>query len=444
MKLRLFDLEWRKYELRRSVINAKIDAHLKQNNSDKDSDEAVKVFLEPPSPPRLKFTEDERPVKGNRYANVGIAIFCSYQSSHCARLQPVLHELEQRYADQINFRFYDLPQRFHRYAKSAANAVYCATEFGAPWEFQSAIYADINQLNQERYLVIAEQLGFEQAAFSACLTERRYKDLIEADIKLGQQFGLGNVPVLFINGLYVKGPQTADGFVYYIDKELTRLADIKPKLSTLPIQLLATSVSNKVEESTAILKYRETGNIHTYKTGDMLSDKLKLVSIEEARILIDHLGQLEFILLKNSYDVQASSHEIISSTEKQELTAADIKAAKTEEPPKQYRQLKPTGDMRLSREWLEEQLQRQEELEVFFYAAEHEVDGVHLLKLNDIENQDFYKTLGLRSGDVILRVNEQFVHDSHNPLWETLQNEEAVKLLIMRKGFPVRYDYKIK
>ena len=445
IKLRLFDLEWRKYELRRSVLQTKIEQHLKSIDQSKtNAPDSIEIFLTPPTPPKFVFPVDQRPVKGKHYAKIAVAVFCSYQSSHCARLQPVLKELELHYKDLINFRFYDFPQSFHRYAKSAANAVYCAAEFSTPWDFQSAIYADINQLNNERYLAIAEQLGFDKASFSSCLTEHRYNNLIAADIKLGQQFGLGNVPVLFINGLYVKGPQTVEGFSYYIDQELSQIGELKPKLSSLPIQLFATSISNKPEESTAIVEFLNTGDIRTYATGESLNENVRLVRIEEKRIIVDHRGQLEFIMLKSSYEAQPIENYAANTFESVEIEATDTERSYDKEPSKKYRELKPTGEMALSRQWLEDQLEHQKELEVFFYAAEHEVDGVHLLKLKDVETQEFYKMLGLRTGDVVLRVNEEFVHDAHNPLWENLQNENAVKLLVMRKGFPVRYDYKIK
>jgi len=449
IKLRLFDLEWRKYELRRAVLKRKIDEYINKNEHlENASPESVGVFLTPPSPPRVEFPEDKRPLKGSAYAQVHIALFCSYQSSHCARLQPVIQELEARYKGSISFGFYDFPQSFHRYAKSAANAVHCAAELSTPWEFQSAIYADISQLNTERYLSIAGQLGFDKTIFSACINEFRYKDKITSDMAFGQKLGLGNVPVFFINGLYVKGPQTTDGFGYYIDEELNRLGAIKPVLSTLPIKLLATSLSNKTEESTAIIQYLETNEIRTYKTGESLNKKIKLVTIEEARIVIDHRGRLEFILLKNSLNSQSLANsdntDTDTDTESVEQETTDIRSQDEHEPPNKYTELKPTGEMRLSREWIEEQLSNQSELEAYFYSAEHEVEGVHLLKLKDVAKQEFYKMLGLQSGDVVLRVNKEFVHDAHNPLWATLQNEGEVTLLVMRKGFPIRFDYKIK
>ena len=454
IKLRLFDLEWRKYELRRTALNAKIDTHLLHNeNLNKRPEESVEVYLTPPKPPRIQFPKSKRQVKGNPDAKVTLAVFCSYQSSHCARLQPVIHALEEQYKGAINFSFYDFPQSFHRYAMSAANAVHCATEFTAPWQFQSAIYADISQLNAERYLTIANQLGFDKTAFSNCINAFKYKHQIEADISFGQQLGLGNVPILFINGLYAKGPQTVAGFSYYIDEELSRLNTVnsakKPVITQLPIRLLATYVSNRAEESTAIVHDLETDQIHTFKVDEHLSDNIKLVSIEETRIQIDHKGQLQFIFLKDGLGSQAQTSSDDATTE---IIASEPINIETRGPllsneaktTKKHRELKQGGEMSLSSTWIEAQLSQRGELEKFFYAAEHEVEGVHLLKLNDIDKQEFYKTLGLQSGDVILRVNEEFVHDAHNPLWDALQNESAIKLLVMRKGYPVRYDYKIK
>ncbi len=99
--------------------------------------------------------------------------------------------------------------------------------------------------------------------------------------------------------------------------------------------------------------------------------------------------------------------------------------------------------MRLSRDWLSPHLKNQQQLQSFFHAGKHEVDGVHLLKLKGIERNSFYRLLGLQDGDVVLRVNDEWVHDEHNPLWEILDTQEHVTLTVMRGGLPRRYDYKI-
>ena len=61
-----------------------------------------------------------------------------------------------------------------------------------------------------------------------------------------------------------------------------------------------------------------------------------------------------------------------------------------------------------------------------------------------MEQQEFYTTLGLKDGDVLMQVNGEWVHSGQNSLWDTLSREEPVSLIVMRKGYPLRYDYVVK
>jgi len=43
-----------------------------------------------------------------------------------------------------------------------------------------------------------------------------------------------------------------------------------------------------------------------------------------------------------------------------------------------------------------------------------------------------------------MRVNNQWVHEGENPLWDSLEKEKTVSVILMRKGHPIRYDYNIE
>lgn len=263
--LKLFDLEWHKYQLRKAALNTLIaaKANNKQSSTSKQMAAEVEVLLTPPPAPRITLPQTDKPIKGNPTAEIKLSLFCSYQSSHCARLQPELRLLESRYGKLINMTFYDLPQPFHRYGKAAANASLCAAEFNAQWQYQAALYSDINQLNRDRYLIIANQLGLNETSFTHCIDFRQYQDKLDADLELAHQLGLGNVPVLFTNGLYTKGPNTADGYSYYINQELIRLG--LPIPSKLPLTLVSTSIKTPHNDSSASLK-----TINDQKLSNML------------------------------------------------------------------------------------------------------------------------------------------------------------------------------
>jgi len=454
IELRLFDLEWRKYELRKAALNSVLKSRMAQQkkdskkNSKKATTQIVEVLLTPPTPPRLNLPNDNRQVKGNLDAPIRLSLFCSYQSSHCARLQPIIAQLENRFKDIINLAFYDLPQGYHRYGKAAAEAVRCAGDFSAPWDFQSALYSDINRLNKERFMDIAQQLGFDATRFSKCLDERKFRKQVNHDIELAQQLGLGKVPVMLISGLYVKGPLTFDNYAYYIQQEMVRLGLNQPVLSTLPLKLLATTVSNVATQSSAIIELLASQTSTRYHVGDTMldgvMDGVTLFKVEEQRILIHHKGKLEYIPLLNGRGQSIASANHVES-EQTLLAKRDHQQDVPEghAPPK-HREIKASGKMRLSRDWLTPHLENQQELQSYFQAGTHEVDGVHLVKLKGIERNGFYRMLGLQEGDVVLRVNNEWVHDQHNPLWEMLESQEHITLTVMREGLPRRYDYKIK
>lgn len=458
IKLSLFDLEWRRYELRKVALKHVVGELIESGNDS--TQNSVELLLAPPLPPRVSLPLDGRPVKGSRDAIVQLQIFCSYQSPHCARLQPVVDSLMSLYKNHLNVRYYDYPQSFHRYAHAAANAVRCAAEQEKQWAYQTSVYSAIDQLNEERYRLIATQQGMSIDSFSRCFDEKRYSNLIKQDIELGQSLGFGNVPVVLINGLYVKGPQPIGVYQHYIDGELAQkgvtLAGVPAqnsdskdrsalKLSTLPIRLLATSLSNKQEESTAIVEFIERQAIRTYKQGEPLQDKVLLLAIEENRIIIDNEGVKEYIRLQSGspqevVDADVDSTEVMPVSVDNEGETREGQA----QTPYKKRTLPAKGEMVLSRDWVEEQLANKEELQKHFQNAEHVVEGFHLIRLENIEDERFYRTLGLQSGDVIMRVGDEWVHEGQNPLWDTLEKEDSITLVLMRKGLPVRYDYKVE
>jgi len=450
IQLSLFDLEWQKYQLRKEALHSLI---FQETQANKIADQKAIITLIPPTPPRVGLPKDLRPIMGTPNAVVTIDIFCSYQSSHCARLYPTLSELNEKYSGMIGFRFFDYPQRFHRYGISAANAFRCVADYTQEkdklWAFQSALYADINQLNHQRYMILAEQLELSSSEFERCLVENHHQEDISKDLAFGKQIGLGNVPVLFINGLYVKGAKPLDMYSFYIEQELSLMDHSKQILpSQLPITLLATTVSNIAEQSSAEIINQKNESMVRVKIGELIFPQTRIIDIQTNQILINNQGITEFIKIKTSQGHQltdANHGNTLTNQNQQEALVGgngDEDEILIDSP--QRRTLPVTGEMTLSREWVDQQLLDQTALERHFYNAEHIVEGNHLIKLNNVDDQRFYTTLGLKTGDVIMRINDEWVHESQNPLWATLQKNESVTLTVMRKGLPYRYDYQIK
>ena len=393
IKLKLFDLEWARYELRLAALTEYLDEQRKLQKLN-----SVTVLLEPPMPPRIHLTPEQQATamhfsEDNASAPIQLSIFCNYQSSHCARIQPVYQQIQEEYGALVRFTFYDLPLAFHQFAQPASHAVRCAYSMGEFEAFHKALWLRQQSLNDATYLSLAKQLKLDESQFSACLNDQTYALAIEAHRVLAESLGLTQVPVTLVNGLYLNGPKSVELFQFYIDHELRRLGyQTEPRSS------------NQADSS---------------------SDK------ESAHAIPD-----------NSVDSTLSAEPAAVQTDGPDLPS-DMPDPDTLE--YKARPVVPAaGEIPLSRDWLDDQLLQQAELESHFKPAEHEVEGVRLTKLAGVGQNEFYQTLGLQEGDVLMRVNEQWVHESQNDLFASLENAERVSVVLVRKGLPVHLVYTIR
>ncbi len=70
--------------------------------------------------------------------------------------------------------------------------------------------------------------------------------------------------------------------------------------------------------------------------------------------------------------------------------------------------------------------------------------GQRLLKLRKVDEDDLYARLGLEEGDVLMLVDGRFVTAERNLLWDALSERDSVTLLVMRRGLPHTYLYRIR
>lgn len=465
IQLKLYDLEWAKYELRRASLAQLVEQSLQ---SGRVSGEEIEVLLEPPAPPRLDIDAKGQPQLGAAGAPVTLSVFCSYQSPHCARMQASYDALQEQYGDRVRFVFYDFPQPFHRNGPEASFAARCAAEGGQFLPFHKALWAHQSDLGTALYTRLASQLPLDQAAFERCLQERSYLEAVKANTEMAQAIGFGNVPVTLVNGLYLSGPKTTDTLRFFIDQELVRLgastipeniAEAKAVIpaSQLPLRLEGVILGGE-DDSVAMIRHLEQDELRNYKQDQPLMEEVFVVLIEAERVVIERAGQLEFLPLMQR---AAAQHTADSASESpaelpiQQQAVAELHMEDQQDIPEEIRMaaesqgfkarpiVAPKGETPLSRAWLDRQLQRQAELEAHFKPAELEVEGVHVLKLRGVEENEFYQTLGLKEGDVVLRVNDEWVHEAQNNLFAKLENEQEVSVVLMRRGLPVHLKYAI-
>ncbi len=390
--LKLYDLEWAKYELRQQAVTSYL-----QNSVPQVSSSDLNILLSPPQPPRLALTDTQRQSalhyqgQGHDEAPIRISVFCNYQSSHCARIQLIYQAITDAYGQLVSFEFFDFPQGYHAFSVAASQAAHCAYSMGQFDGFHKALWLSQHDLGQENFLRIAAQLKMEKQAFLSCLQSESYLTNVQRNKQLAETLGLTQVPVTLINGLYLSGPKPLEVFLYFIDQELARMGVQKDAM---------------ISPDT--------------NAPDSFKDELPVPVDND-----EHLPTEAFMETESN-----NLPEDIPDADELEYTPRPVVPA--------------VGELPLSREWLDEQLMQQSELASHFQAAEHEVEGVRLMKLQDVTRNTFYQTLGFQEGDVLMRVNDQWVHEAQNDLFSVLEKDSRVSVVLVRKGLPVQLMYHIK
>jgi len=455
----LFELEWAKYDTRRAALAERISRE--QAGAAQAMD--VHVLIEPPIPPRVDLPEQTlQPVIGSQDAPITLSVFCNYQSSHCLRMQPAYQELTQLYQGLIAFRFYELPLRFHRDSFSASLASVCANQQASFSPFHTALWGSNDRLNRETYTITARQLGLDIDQFEACLDKPEISDYVRGNMQLAEQYGFRNVPVTLVNGLYLNGPKDVNTLRYMVDYELERLGisrdtilanqQVELKETNLALRLEGVTLSAEADHGSALIQVLDSQQTDSFRMGQEVLVNVTLSAVYSDYVLLSNNGKLERLSLRTSTADRDSAlpdtaDAIVDDIERAVIASGNV--LDTDELPPagleyQYRGVvAPEGQRPLSRSWGTEQLQDQERLEAHFQPTNLEVEGVHIMKLTNIEQSEFYKTLGLQENDVIMRVNGEWLHDQQNTLFSSLETGDELSLIIMRKGLPKHYAYNV-
>ncbi len=179
------------------------------------------------------------PSRGPEDAPITIVEFSDYQCPFCYRWRMQVHDqLMAEYPGKIRFVFRNFPLSFHQNAFGAAEAALCAGDQGKYWEYHDILFDNYNMLNDQTgkvlgvadYSSFASGLGIDTAAFETCMTERKYKDFIEADMQYAAMLppdngeaAVGGTPTFFVNGHRLGGAYPIEYFREIIDAELAKL-----------------------------------------------------------------------------------------------------------------------------------------------------------------------------------------------------------------------------
>jgi protein-disulfide isomerase len=166
-------------------------------------------------------------LEGKDNALVTIVEFTDYQCPYCARyISETYPQIIKDYVDtgKVRYMLRDFPLPFHPNSHTAAEAARCAGDQGKYVEMHDVLFekqedwsnADVN----ETFSGYAGDIGMNTESFSDCLSSGKYKSVVDKDLSLAQQLGVGGTPGFFINGTLLVGAQPFDSFKTAIEAEL--------------------------------------------------------------------------------------------------------------------------------------------------------------------------------------------------------------------------------
>lgn len=176
------------------------------NNEEATADAAAVKAQAPVVQGKLAEVTDADHVRGDlSQAKVVIVEYSDFECPFCARHHPTLVDIMDDYGNDVAWVYRHFPLSFHPEAVPAALASECANEQGKFWEYADLLVENYDQLGDDMYKSLADDLGLKTAQFNDCLDTAKYQDVVDADMASGRAAGVSGTPATFINGVLVAG-----------------------------------------------------------------------------------------------------------------------------------------------------------------------------------------------------------------------------------------------
>ncbi len=165
---------------------------------------------------------------GSPNAPVTIIEFSDFECPYCKQFQDaVMPNLTTNYIDtgKVKMVYMEFPlDSIHPYAHNAALAAECAEEQNQFWAYHDALFADQSNIDVPALKAKAAALGLNTSQFNTCLDTKRYEPLVQAELAMGQSFGISGTPGFLVNGIFIGGALPYDQFAAIVNDELNAKA----------------------------------------------------------------------------------------------------------------------------------------------------------------------------------------------------------------------------
>ncbi len=148
--------------------------------------------------------------------------FLDFECEACGALYPVIEDLREEYAGQVNFVVRYFPLDGHFNSMNAAVAVEAAAQQGQFEAMYSQMFTTLDEWGEKReseaprFRGYAEQLGLDMAAYDAAVADPATQARVEVDLAAGEQLGVQGTPSFYLDGVLLQ-PESIDDLTAAFD-----------------------------------------------------------------------------------------------------------------------------------------------------------------------------------------------------------------------------------
>ena len=181
------------------------------------------------------FTDNASPILGDINAPLTLIEFGDYQCTYCKKFfSETVESILINYVEtgQVKMLFKDFIVVDGNASMNAANAAHCANDQGMFWQFHSTLYNNwagegTGWVSSEQLNKFANTLELNMDEFSNCVSELKWKKLVNASHDDAVALGVTATPTFFVidenrNVLKITGAQHYDVFKEVFDSALEK------------------------------------------------------------------------------------------------------------------------------------------------------------------------------------------------------------------------------
>lgn len=143
----------------------------------------------------------ESPTTGGIEQKIVLLEFSDFQCPYCAEAHKTLKQFMNTHQDQVTLVYKNLPLKaIHPEAMAAAIAAWSAGQQGKFWQYHDALFTRQNELGEELYLNIAQNLNLDLKKFNQDRKAKIADAVIEKDLEMAQTLGIQGTPFFIMNG----------------------------------------------------------------------------------------------------------------------------------------------------------------------------------------------------------------------------------------------------